>query len=220
MLEFLTAEANAPFSIALLLMLMIALFEGVAVVLGFGFSSMIDALLPEIDLAPDALEVPSGGLTGVLGWLMVGRVPVLMILVVFLTLFGLIGLTAQYSLLKLIGHLAPGGLLAIPVALLTLPVLRTCNQALARRFVDERSQVVSLDELVGKVGVITVGVAEPGSPAQARVKDRFGTQHYVMVEPDGATAPLHQGESVLLVEYRGTHFTGITPQSDHLQSME
>ncbi|GAA4892888.1 YqiJ family protein [Ferrimonas pelagia] len=220
MLEFLFAEQNTPFIVALSLMGLIALFEGVASVLGFGISSAIDALLPEIDLAPDGLEVSGGVLTSVLGWLMIGKVPVLMILVLFLTLFGICGYILQYSLWQLTGWLAPGSLVAIPATLASLPLLRAANKQIARVFINDRSEAISLEQLIGSVGVITVGIAEVRSPAQARVKDKFGTQHYIMIEPDNEQWAFHQGESVLLTEFDGQNFKGIPPKSNHLQSME
>ncbi|WP_305986373.1 YqiJ family protein [Roseibium sp. MMSF_3544] len=61
MIEFILAGPNTPFAVALGLMIAIALAEGVGTLLGLGLSSMIDSLLPEVDL-PDAdlpdLEAP------------------------------------------------------------------------------------------------------------------------------------------------------------------
>ena len=50
MFEFLTASANLPFTVALTVMLFIAFLEGVGTVLGFAFSSLLDSLLPDIDI--------------------------------------------------------------------------------------------------------------------------------------------------------------------------
>ncbi|MEZ5581570.1 MAG: DUF1449 family protein [Candidatus Competibacteraceae bacterium] len=93
MLEFITADGNLPFSVALALMLLIALLEGVGTVLGFGFSHLLDQLTPGIDLSPETpdLDGDSGVVSRLLGWLHVGKVPMLALLVVFLTAFGLLG---------------------------------------------------------------------------------------------------------------------------------
>ena len=55
----------------------------------------------------------------------------------------------------------------------------------------------------------------PGSPAQVRVRDGFGQQHYVMAEPDGE-AVLKQGEAVLLVSMQGNIFKAIVNPSGSL----
>ena len=48
-MEFLLADNNFPFSVALMLMLIIALTEGVLTVIGAGMSEAIDSLLPDIE---------------------------------------------------------------------------------------------------------------------------------------------------------------------------
>ena len=50
MFEFITADANMPFAIALTVMLGIALLEGVAMLLGAGLSGFIDSMMPEFDV--------------------------------------------------------------------------------------------------------------------------------------------------------------------------
>ena len=78
MLEFLTATGNTPFSVALALMFGIAILEGVTSLLGFALSSVIDSLLPDLDLEVDLaaeMETPSP-LSRMLSWLRVGQVPV------------------------------------------------------------------------------------------------------------------------------------------------
>ena len=73
-LALLTAPANLPFAVSLVLMLLIGLVEAI----GLG-----GAVALEFDADVDA---------GPLGWLGLGQVPLLIILVVFLALFGIIGL--------------------------------------------------------------------------------------------------------------------------------
>jgi len=74
---------------------------------------------------------------------------------------------------------------------------------------------VSQDTLIGRVGVIVIGQARTGSPAQVRVKDGFGQTHYVMAEPDGEGV-LKQGEAVLLVSLEGNTFKAILNPSGSL----
>ncbi|MCG8592556.1 MAG: YqiJ family protein, partial [Proteobacteria bacterium] len=88
MLEFLAAPQNLPFTVALCVMLGIAILEGVGTLLGAGLSSLLDSLVGEIDFDVDADadvdadvhgpgHVGGGLFTGLLGWLRFGRVPVM-----------------------------------------------------------------------------------------------------------------------------------------------
>ena len=53
-------------------------------------------------------------------------------------------------------------------------------------------------------------IKRAGRPAQARVRDQFGTQHYVMVEPEDSVQALEAGTSVLLVRHlHGRRFHAI-----------
>ena len=91
-MEFLLADNNFPFSVALMLMLIIALTEGVLTVIGAGMSEAIDSLLPDVEFDIDG-NISSGGvLTSFLGWIRFGQVPALVLLVIFLATFGLAGL--------------------------------------------------------------------------------------------------------------------------------
>ena len=73
MFGYLLEGPNLPFTIALAIMGAIALLEGVAVLLGFGLSSLIDHMLPDADIdfdidAPD-IHGADTALSQVLGWL-------------------------------------------------------------------------------------------------------------------------------------------------------
>jgi hypothetical protein len=197
MLEIVTAPANLPFSAALAVMLLIGLAEAI----GLGASAA------HLDLGADAhAEGPD-----LLAWLGVGRIPLLVLLVVFLTFFGLLGLTVQQLAESLAG--APLALwIAVPAAAVAaLPLTGLGSRALARILPRDETTAVSLDSLVGKRGSITIGTARRGSPAQARVRDVHGQVHYVMVEPQNEDHPIGQGEAVLLIRRDGHIFTALGP---------
>ena len=99
MLDFLLANENLPFTVALAVMFGIAVLEGVMALMGFALSGVLDSLLPDMDFDIEAdvyadLETPSP-FSRLLGWLRVGKVPMLMLLIIFLTGFGLIGLLEE-----------------------------------------------------------------------------------------------------------------------------
>lgn len=213
---FFLQDGNQLFTGALVLMLMIAVLEGVMTLIGVGISDMLDNLLPDMDVDLDGPDTEAGGvLTKLLGWLRFGEVPALILLVAFLVGFGVTGLLIQMFVDALLGTLLPGWLLAIPVLLLTLPQVRFVGNLLRKFAVGDETEAVGRKSFVGRVAVITIGEAAPGSPAEARFSDEFGTTHYVMVEPDDGET-FSQGEKVLLVEDCGARFRVIRPTSQHL----
>jgi membrane protein implicated in regulation of membrane protease activity len=197
MLEIIAAPANLPFSVALLVMLLIGAVEA----LGLGASAV-------------HLDHDVGGDVGgdLLGWLGVGRVPLLMLLVVFLALFGLVGLSIQ----QFAGPL-PLWIATPAAAVAALPLTGLGARGLARIMPGDETTAVSLDSLVGRRGTITVGTARRGSPAQARVADIHGQPHYVMVEPYDDDHAIGEGETVRLDRRDGNIFIAV-PRTDRLES--
>jgi membrane protein implicated in regulation of membrane protease activity len=188
MLEIFAAPANLPFSVALLVMLMIGAVEA----LGLGASAA------HLDVGAD---VDGGDL---LGWLGVGQVPLLILLVVFLAIFGLAGLAIQ----QFAGPL-PLWIATPAAAAAALPLTGLGSRGLARIMPRDETTAVSLDSLVGRKGTITVGTARRGSPAQARVSDVHGQVHYVMVEPYDDSHAIAEGETVRLDSREGHIFIGL-----------
>jgi hypothetical protein len=229
MIGFLLSSQNLPFTVALTLMLAIAVMEGVSTLIGAGLSDMIDSVLPEMDLDVDAdldidmdadIDIDAdmdadadfhapGAFTRLLSWLRVGQVPVLILAIVFLTSFGLIGLFCQSTALKLVGQMLPGSLASLPALIITFPVVRVCGGILARILPKDESESVSEESFIGRVAVITLGTAAAGKPAQARLTDPHGQSHYIMVEPDLAETRFEQGTSVLIVSHQGAVYKGI-----------
>lgn len=240
MFEFILAGPNTPFAVALGLMIAIALAEGVGTLMGLGLSSMIDSLLPEVDLpevdlpeidAPEFdADIQGGALPGnletvaagtevsgpgqglfsqILGWLCFGRVPALIILVIFLTGFGLAGYVLQGLVQSVTGFLLPGILASAGAFAGALPFTRVTALGLSRVMPKDESDAVSRQTFVGKPAVIVQGHARQGLPAQARLSDPTGQSHYVLVEPDVEGEVLEQGTDIIVVRQQGPHFTAI-----------
>ncbi len=217
MLELLTAGENLPFTVAIFVMLAIAIAEGAALLLGVGLSETIDALLPEVDLDVGLNPDGASAFTRLLGWLHVGKVPVLMILIVFLTAFGLLGLAVQTVFNGMFGAFMPGWLAAIPVFLLALPVVRGGAGLLALILPGDETDAVSEETFVGRTATITLGSARLGSPAEAKLTDEHGYTHYLMLEPDREGVTFEQGTHVLITENTGGSFRGIVSDSPGLK---
>lgn len=209
MLGFLLSGDNVPFVAALVLMLLIGIAEALGLGGGLALGDGIDA--PDGDIN---VETPS-----LLSWINVGRLPLLMLIVVFLFAFGLTGLIGQQIVAAILGRTAPW-LLAVPVALAAaLPVTRLFGRGVAKIMPRDETSAVSRDSLVGRVAVIVTGEARHASAAQARVRDPHGQAHYVMVEPDDSDDVFVEGASVLLVRHAGAKYYAIRNTSASLQDM-
>ena len=193
MLEFLAAGENLAFVIALGTMVLIGLVEAV----GLGSS----ALGHDLDL---------DGHGEWLGWLGFGRLPLLMLLVVFLACFSVIGLVGQQIAVSTIGTLLPGWI-AIPAAgVAALPATGGMARIVGAIMPRDETTAIGIDQLIGLHAQILVGTAAAGSPAKARVRDFHGQTHYVMVEPDTPDTRFTEGTEILLVRRENQVFRAIS----------
>jgi hypothetical protein len=207
--EFIVDGHNALFAASLTLMLFIALLEGVTTLLGAGLSNLLEGLLPDVEIDVEIPETSASALSRLLGWLHVGRVPLLVILVLFLTAFGLIGYGIQSLLLGITGMLWPGWLVAVGAVTGALPVVRILSGAIARVMPQDESSAISEANYIGRIATITIGKARKGSPAEAKLTDQYGQTHYLMVEPESEASEFHQGDEVLLVARDANRFIAI-----------
>lgn len=214
---------NAPeteiFGIAIALMVLLGVLEVISMLAG-GISDWLDNLLPdsltETAHAEVGLGVADAGIfVRFLSWLYVGRIPVLMLMVVFLAVYGLTGYLFQTAFTTVFGSYLNGTLAAVIVWFLSLPLVRVTASGLYKIMPKDETTAVSQESLIGRVGTVVLGEARVGNAAQVRVKDAYGQQHYVMVEPDSEDV-LKQGDAVLLVSLDGNTFKAILNPSGSL----
>jgi hypothetical protein len=216
--------ATAPFSVALIVMLAIAAAEIVGAMFGVAPSGVLDSMLPDLEVdadlggagsaldadAPSMPDAPGAGpLSAVLGWLCVGKVPILVLLIAFLTVFGLTGFAVQGLSGALLGFALPSALAAVPALAAAIPATRASGLVLSRILPKEQTEAVSSASFIGRIAVITRGDAREGLAAEAKLTDSFGQTHYVLVEPDEPGAVLTSGSAVLLVRQAGSRFRAI-----------
>ena len=206
----------APFTIALMVMGLILLFELAGAIFGASASELLDKAIPDLDShGPDA---DPGVLSSLLSWLYVGRAPLLILLAAFLTGFGVTGLVLQAAVKAVSGFHLWSWLAAIPAVIAAAPFTRIVGIFFARVLRQEESDAVSSDTFVGKVAVVVRGEARSGFPAEAKLSDLTGTVHYVLVEPDEADAVFPRGSEVLLVKRAGAVFRAIMNPSRALSA--
>lgn len=242
MIEFILTEANRPFAIAIAAMLMIGVLELMLAMGGFGMMGFLDNLVPDDwDLDAD-LDVDAGvdmdmdadidmdadldgdaGLGGgtsflqaVLGFFGIGRVPLLVVIVAFLTSFGLAGYATQMVVHGVTGFYLPALLASGPAVFGGSFVTRYLAIGLSRLIPDVETEAVDSKTFVGRTAVVTMGEARAGKPAQGKLRDQNGQAHYLLIEPDQADLVFKQGDQVLLVSQQGSIFKAIEVTSDAL----
>ena len=220
MVELILHPANLPFTVALALMLCITFIEVVGTFFGFGFSEYLDGMIPDFDASMD-LDAPEVGadsvFTRLFGWVRIKGVPLLILIVVFLTSFGFLGLVIQSVAESLTGVYLPAFVASVGAFAVTLPVVKVFGKTCARYLPKDETEAVSEKSFIGKVAHITLGRATPGSPAQAKFTDKFGTTHYIMVEPDTTGEVFEQGEAVLIVCQVGAVYGAIRNTAQGLE---
>lgn len=202
MIEILTRAGNLPFSVALALVLMLALVQ----LVGAG-----DLIGGDADFDIDGHGSLDAGLLSFAG---VGRVPFLMWLMLLLIVFGLTGLLGQELLISLTGHPLTAWIMGPLAAFVSLPLTGAIARPLGRIMPRDETTAIDTIMLIGREAEIVIGTATQGSPARGRVVDHHGHPHHVMVEPDNEGARFVQGERVLLVRKEGETFRAIT-RGDH-----
>lgn len=196
----------APFTVALIVMLAIGAVELASLLIGFSPSSSIEAMLPEVDVPdldgpdiPDVGGAEFGPLSAVLSWFSVGRMPILVLLVIFLTAFGLSGYIVQAIAGAAFGGPVNAWLAAIPALVGASYATRHLGRWLGRIFPREHTEAASQQEMVGSYATIIRGEAKKGQPAEAKAQDLRGRSHYVLIEPNDDATTYAAGDRVFIV---------------------
>lgn len=211
MFDFLLADGNIVFTAALVLMLLVGVIQAL------GLGDFADGLDMDADVDGDIADASADGLLALLGF---GRLPLMMLLVIFLALFGIIGISGQQFWQALTGSMLTSWLAAPVAAIVAAPLTGAVARPLARIMPHDETTAINIDSLIGRFGQIQLGQAQTASPARARVRDQFGLDHYVMVEPDNAGQILNEGEEIILVRREGDVFKAISRGNNSLPRLD
>lgn len=190
------ASETIPFGVALLVMLGLTALEIIGLMTALSPSDWIDHFLPE--------PAVDGGLEGVLGWLHVGKVPTLILLILFLASFSVAGYAIQILLRNLIMTYLPAILVSIPAFMAAIASVRVGGKWLAYIVPRDESSAISEAEFVGRVALVTAVSTQKGLAAQARLRDNDGRSYFILVEPDLDELQLKEGMQVLLIKKMGS----------------
>jgi hypothetical protein len=157
---------TAPFAISAFIFLGLFAIEVILLVFGASFSGAIDDMLPDLDL--DGTDFSVGKAFSFVGF---GRVPTLVLLMIFTLSFAAVGFGLQQALQGMLGAVAPtwlAVLLTMPVSLL---VTGWASGLVAKIVPNVQTSAVSEATLIGRAATITYGTATRALPAAAEVRD-------------------------------------------------
>ena len=210
--DLLIHPSNIVFSIALMLCLFIGVLEFILLLVG-GSASFLEQFLPDslfdVDHADASIESSGNAFTQLLEWLYLGKVPLLIWLIIFLTIYALTGLIIQDIFYSITEHFFSALIIAPACLFLCMPLVRVSAACIAKIIPKDETTAIHTDDLVGRTAQIILGDAKPNSPAQAKVKDQFGQTHYVLVEPE-LDIVFHQGQDVILTQRTKIGFQAIS----------
>jgi hypothetical protein len=199
-------------------MVAIGVLELVALLAGFSPSSAIEAALPEIDLpdTPDLSGADFGPFSLILGWLSVGRLPLLVLLVIFLGSFAISGYSIQWAATAAFGSALDAGIASVIALVGGALGMRHFGRWLGRIFPRDESEAASQAEMIGSYATIIRGHARQGQPAEAKAQDLRGRSHYLLVEPRDGGIEFGAGDRVFIVSRESNIYRAV----DRLDSQE
>ena len=210
--DLLIHPSNIVFSVSLLLCLCIGVLELILLMFG-GSSSFIDQFLPDsltdVDHADVSMDHADNLFTQFLEWLYLGKVPLLVWLIIFLTVYSLTGLIIQDVFFNFTEHYLFAWVIAPSCLFLFIPLVRVAAKLISKIIPKDETTAIHSDDLIGRTAKIILGEAKPNSPAQAKVKDQFGQMHYVLVEPE-LDVVFTQGQDVILTQRTKIGFQAIS----------
>lgn len=192
-MQLLLAPQNWPFAAAIGLGVLLCFLQVALLLLG-GATDFF-----EVDADLDADVEPDAGLDGILDWLHVGQIPVSILLTLAGFSFGMSGLVVQSIASSLTGKMLATGPAAAIALVAAVPALHLVGSLVKRILPRDETEAVSVESFLGCEATITVGTARRGRPAEARLRDKWGKTHYILVEPESEGQEFAAGTQVLIL---------------------
>lgn len=193
------APQTMPFGVAMLVMIGIGVIEGIGI---FAAASPSELIEHYFHLDQPAIDGP-------LGWLHIGQVPFLVLLILLLLGFAISGYAIQLFCHGLFGRYLPALVAVVPAGFIGLANVHVLGGLLAKILPKDETSAVSEQTLLGRAGVVVTGTARRGMAAEVKVKDQHGNAHFLMLEPDLDGEEFEQGSVVLVVSKHGALYRGI-----------
>ncbi len=212
-METLVSPPFQPFMIAAVVLFGLIAIEVLSLLIGASVSGMLEGLsgvkaLEDVDFFGSSL-----------GWLNVGKVPLLALLVLILALFAAFGLTIQ-TIASSIAAPLPPWIASVGALVLALPAARSVSRLVATIIPKDETYATGTDHFVGRTGVISLGPAKVGSVARMKIKDQWNNWHFPRVRPADPEDVIEQGTTVLVVDADGQELLIARAGEDLLADLE
>lgn len=233
--EFFASPQNFPFLVALAVLAALSLLAMLAGL--FGLVGDTDAdfdVDTDVDLDVDAdvdadIDVEgefepgaglggAGALSGFLGIIGIGAVPITVLAVAASCTFFLGGFFTQWLAYSISGAFLSGWVAILPalaVMILSLNLLGRLGRKLKIKL---DTTALHSDSFVGRTATVVGGTATKSLPAQAKFVDQHSQVHYLLVQPIGRAEALNEGSDVVLLGRKGARFYAVPAQDFDLDS--
>ena len=198
MFTFLLADMNLLYTLAISIVLLFLFLELLGLIVGISLLDLLDSISP-IN-ANSSLPITDGGVSNLLDWLCLTKLPMLVWLIIALTHFAIIGYSINYAVLTSLEWQLQLIFILPTTVFFTLIMTHFFGSVLAKIMPRNETTAVSTSTFIGKAAKITMGTASSGNPAEALLLDDFNQKHYIMVEPEFEKEYLPQGTEVVIVE--------------------
>jgi len=209
--ELFLEPSNLIFSISLCLMFLLGLVEFLLLVTGSSSQGLLEQFVPDQlhELRVADIELQSQNFLSLfLEWLYLGRIPILIWLIIFLTVYALTGFITQIIFFNFVQSYIPIWIIA-PICLFAcMPLVRISAFIISKIIPHDETTAISSEQLIGRTAYIILGEAKLNYPAQAKVKDQFGLTHYILVEPE-VEITFSFGQAVILTQKTQVGFKAI-----------
>ncbi|QUN05054.1 DUF1449 family protein [Shewanella yunxiaonensis] len=204
MLEFILANDNLPYMVCATVVVMLGVIEAMARLAGGSLGMLMDEPLALQSSGVDIGEEPS-----LASWLGLDRLPVFLWFILALISFAIGGFLLNLLTWLSFNILLPQEISVWPAFALTSVSCHLLGKQLAWK----RGEDEDADNLCGNIGILTLGKAIKGNPAEALVHDDQQRIHYVMVEPQEEDVAFEAGTRVLLLQKDGVIWRAIPFES-------
>lgn len=183
-----------PFLIAACVMAGLILIEVLSLLIGASISGILEGMagikaLEDVDIFGVGL-----------GWLNIGKVPFLALLILVLALFSAFGVAIQ-SLAASVAHTLPAWAASIASLALTLPATRWLSIGIGKIIPRDETYAAQKEDFIGRTGVVSLGPVQADSVARIKIQDQWGNWHFPRAKPATAGDVIPQGTAVLVVDH-------------------
>jgi membrane protein implicated in regulation of membrane protease activity len=238
MWSFLASPEFQPFSIAALVMIGLLVIETTSTLFGTSASTLLDSVFGlhgvhvEAGLhhgieshAPDStsnggiMHGPDGPFATVFDWLNAGRVPLLVLMMAAIACFTIVGMVVQIFAMHLFAPLPTAIAVGLAIAA-AIPGTRWTSRLVSWVIPRDETYAINDEDLIGRVGIVTLGPVVEGASARAKVQDKYGNWHFPRVTPGAAGLSIPEGASILIVDKVGGEYTVIAAEGRLASSRE